>query len=227
MPIDRALRPVACGLLTVLTFAGGPLVATGSPPAPRLEFRVVFASTQQLANQLAEAGRDGYRCVLRARNEEAPGAPGVLVWLAREAGGTPQPSTYRVVTGTADLQTSLDRSGSEGFRLCGVVLAEAPPAPVVVAVMSWPASGAAGPWRYRTEVLLNYKESLARLNAARSDGFVPVAAEAINNNRVAALRNWMVIAERGPASAAAGEIVVHSDPGAGGLQKKLNDRGRD
>jgi len=223
MTIASAFRTSAfCLLPFALISASRP----ASPP-PSLEFRVVFATHQHLASQLDEAGRDGYSCLLVARNEGSPGAPGVVVWLARESGGAPRPSEYRVFTGAADLQAPLDRAGGDGFRLCGLVLSEAPPVTTVVAVMGRQA-GSGAVWHYKTEALLNYKESLVRLNAAGRDGFVPMAAEAFNNNRVPAMRTWMVVAEQGEAAAAAArEIAVNSDTGPSGLQRKLNERAQE
>jgi hypothetical protein len=223
MTIARLFHTFAFCLVPFALIAAA---SSTSPPPPRLEFRVVFATHQHLASQLDEAGRDGYSCLLVARNEGPPGTPGVVVWLARESGGAPRPSEYRVFTGAADLQAPLDRAGGDGFRLCGLVLSEAPPVPTVVAVLGRQ-SGSAEVWHYKTEALLNYKDSLARLNAAGRDGFVPMAAEALNNNRVAAMRNWMVVAEQGGAAAAVSrEVAVNSDPGPSGLQRKLNERGQ-
>jgi len=230
MTIARPFLTCALSLLLALSVVEGPFALIWARPAaqaaPHSEFRVVFASHQHLASQLDEAGREGYSCLLVARNEGAPGAPGVVVWLARESGGASKPSEYRVFTGAADLAAPLEKAGGDGFRLCGIVLSEAPPVTTVVAVMGRQ-SGSTAAWHYKTEALLNYKDSLTRLNAAGRDGFVPIAAEAINNNRVAAMRNWMVVAEQGGAAAAAArEVAVNSDPGPSGLQRKLNERGQ-
>jgi len=194
---------------------------------PRREYRVVFASARQLARQLDDAGRDGFVCEIVARPElraGAPPAPGIVVVLGRPAGSANAAAAHRVVTGGgggSDLGPSLDRSGAAGFRLCGVVLDEAVPVPSMVAVMSQ--RGAT--WSYAAEVLSNYKNSLVRLNAAARDGFVPVAAEAVNNSRVPEARSWMVITERPGSGRSPSEVAVRSSPGAEGLQRALNEQG--
>jgi hypothetical protein len=222
LPIRRVGAWLLVAALGVLVF---PQTITS---APAQEFRVVFATRQTLSRQLDAAGRDGYRCLLMAHADSGVSAPGIVVWLARNAGATPSPTTYRVFMGAADLQAPLERSGGEGFRLCGIALSEEAPLPTIVAVMNRPAGEAPTRWHYRTEALLNYKDSLTRLNAGGREGYVPVAAAAMNNNRVPALRNWMVVTERGESDAVLPrEVVVTSDPGADGFQKKLNERGRD
>ena len=72
----------------------------------------------------------------------------------------------------------------------------------------------------------NYKASLARLNTAAQDGFVPVAAAATNNNRVPEMRTWMVILERPSGTPTARDIVTRAGPGPSGLQKGLNEQGK-
>ena len=198
---------------------------------PRREYRVVFASARQLARQLDDAGRDGFVCEIVARPElraGAPPAPGIVVVLGRPAGSANASVAHRLVTGGgggSDLGPSLDRSGAAGFRLCGVVLDEAAPVPSMVAVMSQRADQASATWSYAAEVLSNYKNSLVRLNAAARDGFVPVAAEAVNNARVPEARSWMVITERPGAGRSPSEVAVRSSPGAEGLQRALNEQG--
>ena len=197
----------------------------------RLEHRVVFATARQLARQLDEAGRDGFVCETVARPElraGAPPVPGVVVVLGRPAGGVNAAAAHRVVTGGGggtDFGPSLDRSGTAGFRLCGVVLDEAAAVPNMVAVMSQRADQAGSTWGYAAEVLSNYKNSLVRLNASARDGFVPVAAEAVNNARVPEARSWMVIAERPGSGRYPSEVAVRSSPGADGLQRALNEQG--
>jgi len=194
----------------------------------RLEYRVVFASAKQLARQLDEAGRDGYGCVAIARSEPGAGVPGVVVVLGRPAGVQAAAVTHRVIVGGgggADLQSLLDRAGADGLRLCGVVLDEGLPVPVLVAVMTQRAEQANATWRYGVEVLSNYKNSLVRLNAAGRDGFLPVAAEAVNNSRVPESRSWMAIAERPGIGRSALEVAVRSSSGADGLQRVLNEQG--
>jgi hypothetical protein len=185
----------------------------------------VFASLKQLERQIDGAAREGFACVAMARVDPGIAAPGVAVVLGRPA-GTNAPVTHLVVAAAgsgADLQQGLDRGGAEGFRLCGVVLDEEPPAPRLVAVMSRPADASPSPLRYGVEVLTNYKNSLVRLNAAGRDGFVPVAAAPVNNNRVVDIRSWLVVAER-RADGKAREVAVRSNSGAEGLQKALNEQ---
>ncbi len=197
----------------------------------RIDHRVVFASARQLARQLDEAGREGFVCETVARPElraGAPPVPGVVVVLGRPAGSSNAAAAHRVVTGGgngADLGPTLDRSGAAGFRLCGVVLDEAAPVLSMVAVMSQRADHAGSTWSYAAEVLADYKNSLVRLNAAARDGFVPVAAEAVNNARVAEARSWMVITERPGSGRPPSEVVVRSSPGAESLQRALNEQG--
>lgn len=197
---------------------------------PRVEYGVVFASARQLARQLDEAGREGYACVAVARSEPGAGGavvPGVVVVLGRTMGSSAA-AAHRVIAGGgggADLQPLLDRAGAAGLRLCGVVLDEASPGPSLVAVMSQRADQASATWRYGVEVLSNYKNSLVRLNAAARDGFLPVAAEAVNNARVPEARSWMVVTERPGSGRPASEVAVRSNSGADGLQRALNEQG--
>jgi hypothetical protein len=120
------------------------------------------------------------------------------------------------------MQVPLTKAGADGFRLCGLVLDEEPPSPRVVAVMSHTSAT----WQYGAEVLLRYKESLVRLNTAAGNGFIPVAAAQIDNNRVPDQRNWMVVTERASSGASAREITVRSDAGPTGLGKNLNESGK-
>ena len=75
-------------------------------------------------------------------------------------------------------------------------------------------------------MLTSYKSSLVRLNAAARDGFRPVAAEAVDNSRVSAMRSWMVVTERPESGNPPSELMVRSDSGADGLQKAMNEQGR-
>jgi hypothetical protein len=196
--------------------------------AERFEYRVVFASARQLARQLDEAGREGYACQTVARSEPGVKIPGIVVVLSRTAGSSTAAVTHRMVTsggGGADLQPLLDRAGADGLRLCGVVLNEETAVPSMVAVMSQRARQGNSTWRYGVEILSNYKNSLARLNTAARDGFLPVAGEAINNSRVPEMRNWMVITERSGVGGPASEVAVRSSSGADGLLRALNEQG--
>jgi hypothetical protein len=193
----------------------------------RVESRVVFASARQLARQLDEAGRDGYGCVAVARPELGVNAPGVAVVVGRQAGASPLPVSYRVVTASgagADLQALLERAGADGFRLCGIVLDEAATVPSIVAVMSHPAD-APSPWHYGVEVLTDYKRSLVSLNTGARNGMLPIAASPINNNRVPEMRSWLVVVEREGDRVVSREIAVRSSSGADGFQRALNEQG--
>ena len=130
---------VGLSVSLLLTTPHHPLAQT----SPRFEYRVVFVAARQLERQLESAGRDGYGCVAVARAEPGLNAPGLVVVLGRQAGGSLAPVSHRVVTGSGsgtDLQPLLDRAGGEGFHLCGVVLDEGAAMPAVVAVMSHPAT---------------------------------------------------------------------------------------
>jgi len=73
MTIARPFLTCALSLLLALSVVEGPFALIWARPAaqaaPHSEFRVVFASHQHLASQLDEAGREGYSCLLVARNE--------------------------------------------------------------------------------------------------------------------------------------------------------------
>jgi len=225
LPLRVSLVAIAA---TAIAAAPG-VRSAASAQSPRLEFRVVVAQKNSLLRQLDEAGRDGFACLTVARNEPGPAFPGVVVILAREMGAPVAPPAHAVVTGigSAAGDAALDRAGADGFRLCGAVLDEEAPAPVVIGVAGRRGGMASEVWQYRTETLTNYKTSLARLNAAAQDGFVPVAAAATNSSRVPDMRSWMVIVERASAGApAARDIVTRSAPGPSGLQKALNEQGK-
>lgn len=217
------LRCAVFALASALTAAHLPALAA----EVRLEYRVVFASARDLGRQLDAAGREGFACVTVARPDPGAAPPGVVVLLGRPAGASTSPVLHRVIkagwAGT-DLPEPLDRAGSDGFRLCGVVLDEEPPNPALVAVLTR-RDGALAPVRYGVEVLKNYKESLVRLNARGAEGFVPVAAAPVNDNRVPEMRSWMVVIERAGESAPAREVAVRSNSGPDGFQKALNENG--
>jgi hypothetical protein len=198
-----------------------------SQPAD-FEYRVVFASAQHLARQLDEAGHDGYACVAVAHAEPGTVSPGIVVLLGRTASRSAAVPHQVIVGGRlgTDLQPLLDRAGESGFRLCGIVLAEGPPGSSLVAVMSQSTSQANTTWHYGVEVLTSYKSSLVRLNAAARDGFRAVAAEAVDNSRVPAMRSFMVVTERPESGNPPSELMVRSSSGADGLQKAMNEQGR-
>jgi hypothetical protein len=186
------------------------------------EYRVAFAPAAQLERRLDELGREGYGCVALARPEPGSNVPGVAVILTRTTTGS-LPAHRVVIGGRDDMKAPLSKNGAEGFRLCGVVLDEEPPNPRAVAVMTKTSDAA---WQYDVEVLLRYKDSIARLNAIGKDGFAPVAAAPIDNNRIPEQRNWMVISERPTSGGTAREVAVRSDPGPTGLARNLNDSGK-
>jgi hypothetical protein len=188
------------------------------------EYQVAYAPVAQLERRLDELARDGFACVALARPEPGSNVPGIVAILARTTPAAASPSAHRVlIGGREDLKTPLTRNGADGFRLCGVVLDEEPPNPRAVVVMA--RTGAAS-WQYDVEVLLRYKDSLARLNTIGRDGFVPIAAAPIDDNRIPDQRRWMVISERPSAGGPAREIAVRSDPGPAGLARNLNDSGK-
>ena len=192
----------------------------------RSDYRVVYASARQLASQLDAKGRDGYACTAVAQSDPGIGVPGVVVALGRIVGGTHAPVENLAIVaggGGTDLQAPLERAGADGFRLCGLVLDEEPPTPVLVAVLTRIAAPVT--MRYAVEVLTNYKSSLRRLNDAGRDGFVPVAAAQVNNNRVPDMRSWLVVSERSSDRAAPREIAVRSASGPERLQSALNEQG--
>jgi len=210
-------------LACLASSALAPAVRAASATAD-VQYRVVFATASQLEGQLDEQGREGFACVGLARPEPGAGVPGVVAILGRASNQAESVVAHRVIVGgRADMKVPLSKAGAEGFRLCGLVLDEGPPGPGNVAVMARTAPGA---WQYEAEVLLRYKESLARLNAIGRDGYLPVAAAAIDNNRVPDMRNWMVIAERPASGGAAREVTVRSDSGPTGLGRNLNDSGK-
>ena len=215
----RRCASVLARLLNGLALA----VAANPTSAADTHYRVVYAAANQLERQLDEEGRDGFACVALARPDPGSGLAGVVAILARPSSAAPSVATHRVIGGRDDMKVPLSKAGGEGFRLCGVVLDEAPPRPGDVAVMSRTAPGA---WQYEAEVLLRYKESLVRLNAIGREGYVPVAAAAIDNNRVPDMRNWMVVAERPASGAPPREVTVRSDSGPTGFGKNLNDSGK-
>ena len=186
----------------------------------RLEYRVVFANARELVRRLDEAGQQGFACTMIARPESTASVPGVVVVMSRAAGAAPAAVTHRVIKGGGggtDLAPLLDRAGAEGYRLCGVAFDEEGTVPSIVAVMT----EQAGSWRYGAEVLSDYRGALARLNTAGKDGFAPVGASPVNNNRVPAMRSWVVITERPASGRPAVEVAVRSGSGPDALQKSL------
>ena len=218
----RHRRPVLLVAVPALALLALPVVA--ARPLADGDYRVAFAPAAQLERRLDELAHDGFTCVALARPEPGSNVPGVAAILARTTAATASSFAHRVlIGGRDDLKTPLTRNGADGFRLCGVVLDEEPPNPRTVAVM---ARTSPESWQYDIEVLLRYKDSLARLNTIGRDGFGPVAAAPVDNNRLADQRNWMVVAERPSAGGPAREVIVRSDPGPAGLARNLNDSGK-
>jgi hypothetical protein len=216
---SRLAVVVVAGALGLLALPGAAVSR-----AADLEYRVAFEPATQLERRLNDLARDGFACVAVARPEMASNVPGVAVILARTAAATGTAPSHRVVTGSRDgLKVALNRHGADGFRLCGFVFDEEPPNTGGVAVM---VRTAAASWQYDTEVLLRYKDSLARLNTLGRDGFRPVAAAPIDNNRVPDSRNWMVVVERPASGGPAVEVTVRSGVGPSGLASSLNDAGK-
>jgi len=217
----RRTGPLACALALAL------IQTTTAADTPRLDYRVAYATGRQLAAQLDSAGRDGYGCVGLARPDPGVVAPGIAVVLGRPTSGSHPPVAHRVVTGGymgTDLQASLDRAGADGFRLCGIVLDEDATPVALVAVLSQQPGAATAPAHYGIEVLTSYKASLTRLAAAGREGFVPVAAAPVNNNRVPEMRTWLVVTERRD-GASPQEIAVRSGSAPGALDRALNEQG--
>ncbi len=210
-------------LVCMSALAGASLPAAAAEV--RLQYRVVYATAKDLGRQLESAGKEGFACLAVARPDPAVAVPGVVVLLGRTASSPGSPVSHRVVAagwaGT-DLAEPLDRAGGEGFRLCGAVLDEEPGRTSLVAVLTRK-DGAPAPARYDVEVLKNYKESLVRLNVRAADGFVPVAAAPVNDNRVPEMRSWLVVAEK--TGSLPREVAVRSSSGPDGFQKVLNEQG--
>ena len=232
------MRETVIGSIRFATaLAGAVIVSAGAvqrveAQPERLEYRVVQAAPRELQRRIDEAGREGYTCVSVARPEPDVRLNGVVVILARPWSTTvssPPRARHRVeraAGGGSDLQSLLDRSGSEGFRLCGVALAEVSPFPVLVAVMSRPVDGDTGQWHYAAEVL-GQKDRLARLVAKAREGFVPVAASPVGDNRVVEMRNWILVTERSATSAEPIDLAIRSGPGPDSLQRAIAEQSKE
>jgi hypothetical protein len=192
----------------------------------RLEYRVIQAAPYQLQQVIDDAGRDGFTCVSVARPEPDVRLPAVVVTLARpyiETTHVNPTVIHRVVRGSGsggDFGVLLDRA-ADGYRLCGVALAEVTPGPVLVAVMIPDTERAPG-GRHYASAIIGTVERVARLAALGREGFVPVAATPINDNRVPEQRNWMVVAEQTATQPV--EIVVRARPGPDSLEKAISEQ---
>ena len=193
----------------------------------RLEYRAIHAAPYQLQQVIDAAGRDGFSCVSVARPELDVRLPGVVVILARpyiETTHVNPTVIHRVVRGSGsggDFGALLERGAADGYRLCGVALAEVIPGPVLVAVMIPDTERTPG-GRHYASVVIGTADRVARLAALGLDGFVPVAATPINDNRVPEQRHWMVVAEQTATEPV--EIVVRARPGPDSLEKAISEQ---
>jgi hypothetical protein len=225
--VRRSIRLAIGMATTALAIAGGPIDAEAQPA--RLEYRVVHAAPRELQRRVDEAGREGFSCVSVARPEQDVRLNGVVVILARPATVIRGPRVMHRIElgggGGGDLQALLDRGGAEGFRLCGVVLAEVTPAPILVAVMSRRTDTDVSVWHYAAEVLGN-RDRLARLVAKGREGFEPVATTPVNDNRLVEQRSWIVVAEKSATSTLPIDIAIRSGPGPDSLQRAIVEQSK-
>jgi hypothetical protein len=212
----------------VIVATGHATLATrAAAQSGRLEYRVVHAAPYQLQQVIDNAGRDGFTCVSVARPEPDVKLPGVVVTLARpyiETTHVHPTVVQRVVRGSGsggDFGDLLERGAAGGYRLCGIALAEVAPGPVLVAVMIPDPEPVPGGRRYASAVT-GSAERVARLAALGREGFVPIAATPINDNRVPDQRHWMVVVERTTAQPV--DIVVRARPGPDSLQKAIAEQ---
>ena len=223
----QRIRPsIVLAVTTMAVLAAAPRTAAFRAQATRLEYRVVYAQARSLESALNDAGRDGFACAVVARTEPGFGAPGVAVIATRVAGAPIAPVPHHVfVGGGGELGEPLTRAGADGDRLCGLTFIEDSSRPAVVAVTRRDTDPSAR-WQYSLDVLRDFKPALARINDAARAGARPVATAQVNDNRVPAMRSWVVAMERPAAGALPGEVVVRSAPGPDGLTKALNEQGR-
>jgi hypothetical protein len=225
--VTRCLRS-AIGIASAAVVVAGVVPPAGAQPV-RLEYRVVHAAPRELQRRIDEAGRDGYTCAAVARPEPDVRLNGVVVILSRPYMATTQVTpriAHRVVLGTGsggDLAELLDRGAAQGYRLCGIALAEVSPFPMMVAVMSPDTEG--GIRHYAAEVLGN-RDRVARLAAKGREGFQPILATPVNDNRVVEQRNWMVVAEQRTGEAQPVEIAIRSGPGPDSLEKAIVEQSK-
>ncbi|MEO7271085.1 MAG: hypothetical protein ABIX28_12740 [Vicinamibacterales bacterium] len=193
----------------------------------RLEYRTIQAAPYQVQQVIDEAGRDGFACVSVARPELDVRLPGVVVTLTRQYFETThvhQTVRHRVVRGSGsggDFGALLDQGAAEGYRLCGLALAEQSPGPVLVAVMR-PDTDRAGSARPYASAVVGTADRVARLAALGKEGFEPVAATPINDHRVPEQRSWMVVVEQTTTQPV--EIVVRARPGPDSLAKAISEQ---
>lgn len=205
-----------------------PIGNASAAQSGRLEYRVVFAIAHELERRLNEAGQQGFSCAMVARPDPDAPVSGVAVVMSRPAGATaPAPVTHRVVkagSGGPGLQEPINQASADGYRLCGLAFYEEGPrsAPSIVAVLT----REPGTWTYGSIVLSDYREALARLNITGKDGFVPVAVSPTNNNRVPAMRSWVVVTEQPATARRKIDVQVRSSSGPDSLQKNLAEESR-
>jgi hypothetical protein len=216
----RFRRSSPAVLIAVLLLGGSREIALTQ--SPRLEYRVVFAKAHELERRLDEVGQQGFSCAMVARPDSDARVPGVVVVMSRAVHTTtPAPVTHRVVRGGyrgTDLPSLLNRATTDGYRLCGVAFDEGIPS--IIGVMS----REPGAWTYGAEVLSDNRGALGRLTAAGKDGFVPVAVSPIDNNRVPAMRNWVVVTEQPATTRRKIDVTVRSGSGPDSLQKSLAEQ---
>lgn len=221
------IRHSLVAAISIVASAHATLPPDAKAQSGRFEYRAIHAAPYQLQQVIDEAGRDGFTCVSVARPELDVRLPGVVVTLARPYIETTHVNPrviHRVVRGSGsggDFGVLLDRGAADGYRLCGVALAEAPPGPVLVAVMIPDTERAPGGRHYASAVV-GTADRVARLAALGREGFVPVAATPINDNRVPEQRNWMVVAEQTATQPV--EIVVRARPGPDSLEKAISEQ---
>lgn len=193
----------------------------------RLEYRVVHAAPYQLQQVIDAAGRDGFACASVARPETDVALPGVVVTLSRpyvEITHVYPTVVHRVVRASGsggDFADLLAPHAATGYRLCGVALAEAKPVPVLVGVMVPDEAPPAG-GRHYAAALVGNAERVARLATLGRQGFVPLTATPVNDNRVPEQRSWMVVAEQSTATPV--DIVVRARPGPDSLEKAIREQ---
>jgi hypothetical protein len=91
--------------------------------------------------------------------------------------------------------------------------------------MSRPVDGDTGAWHYAAEVL-GQKDRLARLVAKAHEGFVPVAASAVSDNRVVEMRNWILVTERSTTSTEPIDLAIRSGPGPDSVQRAIVEQSK-
>lgn len=220
------IRPSLIAAIVIIAGVLTTLPPNAAAQSDRLEYRTVLAAPYQLQLVLDAAGRDGFACVSVARPEVAV-FPAVVVTLARtyfQITRVHPRVPHRVVRtqgSGGDLGELLERNAAQGYRLCGVALAEATPAPVLAAVMV-PDSASVPAGRHYAAVVTGSADRVARLAELGRQGFVPVAATPINDNRVPEQRHWMVVAEQTQTQPI--DVVLRARPGPDALARAIAEQ---